>query len=146
MLRARVAALLRADGAIVGALPGGIYPLADGDPSVLAPALYPAAFDAFGDVLPCALVRDGGTFGAGPRGALGGQAIVDVLLWEPRGRATIAAVLPLIRRALDGVRADTSAHHAYRLTYAGESPALRDQALRDAEHAWSRWQTAYTIK
>ncbi len=144
MLRLRIAAMLRQHEQIGPLLSGGVYPVGAADESAMDPKFYPAAFDGHGEIRPTALVRDASGFGAGFPGMGASQAIVDVLLWAPDATALDAA-LPLIRKLLEGARADTDALHTYPLRFAGQAQSLRDPAL-DCEHAWSRWQAATVLK
>lgn len=147
MLRVALRSRLAASSALAGILAGGIYPLAESDPDYLARETYPAAFDAWGDLLPTALVRDGGAFGIGPHGARGASQVVDILLWQQRGRDSIDAALIEIRRLLEPAALVTTANlWVYQLRYAGDGPSVRDQGLNDAEHGWQRWQAAIAVK
>ena len=148
MLRVRVASYIRdfEGGAFTGSLTGGIYPETEDDPSVMDPLYYPMAFDDVGAIRPTLLVRDGGDFTTGPKGAAAANQIVDLLLWEQGGRTIIGAMLPLLRKLLEGARLDTSSLYVYRFDYAGASSDIRDQVLGDAEHAWQRWQTVSVVK
>jgi hypothetical protein len=147
MLRVAIRNRLYSSSALRGILSGGIYPLADSDPDYLSQDTYPAAFDGFKQVLPTALVRDGGSFGAGPYGSRGSSAVVDILLWQARGRDQIDAALKEIRRLLEPAAQVTTANlWVYQLRHAGDGPSVRDQALGDAEHGWQRWQLATALK
>lgn len=149
MLRVALRNRLNSSSALVGILAGGIYPLADTDPDYLAKdvAQYAAAFDQWGELLPTALVRDGGSFGIGPYGSRGASAVVEILLWQQRGRDAIDAALREIRRLLEPAALVTTADlWVYQLRHAGDGPSVRDQALGDAEHGWQRWQVATALK
>lgn len=139
MLRAAVAALLRGDGVMRATLPGGIWPEDGDDPSALSAKHYPAAFDAIGNVLPTALVRDDGAFpfGGGDRTA---SVVFRLLVWQQTGRAAIDAALARADFLLTGATVNVGAPTVYRIEYAGAGPDGRDPALADAEIGWSRWQ------
>lgn len=146
MLRKEIAALLRSNAALVGALPGGIYPLADTDADYLSRDTYPAAFDDFGEVLPTALVRDSGGFPQGPAPARGSSQVVDILLWQQRGRDAIDAASRVLRVLVTGGMVAPSGLYVYQLRYAGDGPSVRDPGLDDAEHGWQRWQAVVVTK
>lgn len=145
-LRIAVRDRLNASDAFRGALPGGLYPLSDDDPSWMGPQSFPAAFDAHGDILPCCLVRDDGTFAFGPQGARAQQAVITLLFWQQRGRRDIEAAMRIARVWLDGARLTTDGLYVYRLTHAGDGAPTTDPALGEAEHGWSRWQSATVTK
>jgi hypothetical protein len=139
MLRAQVAALLKADGVMLAALPGGIFPTDDTQPSYMAREAYPAAFDTNKQIRPCLLVQDEGTFPFG-----GGETTVSatfrLLVWQQSGRDAIEGALRRAYGLLNGARVNAGADWVYRFEFAGDGPNVRDQGLRDAEHGWSRWQ------
>lgn len=146
MLRVEVRNFLYADDTLRGVLAGGIYPLADSDPDYMGEKAYPAAFNEHGEILPVALVRDGGSFPHGPSGARGAMAIVDILLWQQAGRDAIDAALKQMRVLLDNARVSTQGLWVYRIAYAGDGPSVQDPAIADAEHGWQRWQVAVATK
>jgi hypothetical protein len=147
MLRVALRSRLASSSALAGILTGGIYPVTDADPNYLSRDTYPAAFDAWGDLLPVALVRDSGSFNIGPYGARGASQVVDILLWQQRGRDSIDAALRDIRRTLEPAAQVTTANlWVYQLRFAGDGPSVRDMGLNDAEHGWQRWQAATVVK
>lgn len=139
MLRTQVAALLKADGVMLAALSGGIYPTVDTEASYMAREVYPAAFDVNKQVRPCLLVQDEGSFpfGGGDRTL---SATFRLICWQQGGRDKIEAGLRRAYTLLNGARVNTGVDWVYRFEFAGDGPNLRDQGLRDAEMAWSRWQ------
>jgi len=139
MLRQEVATLLRGDGGMLATLPGGIYPSADYQASALSKADYPAAFDSFGELLPVALVQDDGSF-ALPTTRRTVSDTFRVMVWQQRGRDSIDGALARAFGLLNGATLNAGAAWVYEIQYAGDGPALRDQALADAEFGWSRWQ------
>lgn len=145
-LRVAVRDRLFASDAFRGALPGGIYPLSDDDPSWMGPQSYPAAFDEFGDIKACCLVRDDGSFAFGPRGARAQQSVVTLLFWQQRGRRDIEAAMRIARVWLDGARPTVGGLYVYELIHAGDGTPTTDPALAEAEHGWSRWQGATVTK
>lgn len=147
MLRVALRNRLYSSSALRGILSGGIYPLADTDPDYLSKETYPDAFDDYKQLRPTALVRDGGSFGAGPYGSRGAQRVVDILIWQQRGRDSIDAALKEIRRLLEPAALVTTADlWVYQLRFAGDGASVRDPALGDAEHGWQRWQIATALK
>jgi hypothetical protein len=138
---------LNSSSALRGILAGGIYPLTDDAPDELSKANYPDAFDSWGELLPTALVRDSTATPQGPYGARGASQVIDVLLWQQRGRDKIDAALKEIRRLLEPATALTTADlWVYRIRYAGDINVGQDSALGDAEHGWQRWQVATALK
>ena len=139
MLRLEVASLLGADGVLAAILPGGVWPTDDARASAMAAKTYPAAFDAKGEILPTALVQEDGAFPFAGTPATVGDTF-RVLVWEQRGRAHIDGALARIFVLLNGAQVGATGLWVYELQFAGEGPSVRDQALADAEHGWSRWQ------
>lgn len=139
MLRTAVRDLLNDDGTLTALLTGGIYPTADSQASILTKQDHPAAFDSYGKVLPTALVQDDGVFPF-PGTDRTVSALVRVLFWQQDGRDSLEAALRRTFDLLNGARVALSAGWVYQFAFAGESPTLRDPALGEAEHGWSRWQ------
>lgn len=137
MLRLEVANLLRPELAAI--LQGGVWPDGDNDASKLSKASYPAAFSAIGEVLPVALVQDGGMF-ALPTTARTVSDTFEVIVWQQRGRESIDAALARIFATLQGATLNAGTSWVYQIQFAGEGPNVRDQALADAEQGRSRWQ------
>lgn len=137
MLRTAIAQLLAADATLAALLSGGVYPLSNDQPSSLSRQYYPAAFDEFGGVLPCALVQDDGATPGGSTSKTG-QMFARVVFWQARGRDVIDAAAQRVYTLLDGAQPTVSGVYVYRLSFAGEGGA-QDQAL-SAEQLWSRWQ------
>ena len=139
MLRLEVAGLLRGDGVMLAALPGGIYPETDQQASVLSQQAYPEAFNAIDEVLPTLLVQDDGMFPLPiTRGTV--SDTFRLLVWQQRGRDAIDGALARAFALLNGARVNAGAAWVYEIQFAGEGPNIRDQALGDAELGWSRWQ------
>lgn len=137
MLRLEVATLLRSELGVI--LPGGVWPDGDNDASRLSKATYPAAFNAIGEVLPVALVLDDGMFPL-PATDRTVSEIIRVMFWQQRGRESIDAALGRVFTLLQGATLSAGSSWVYQIQFAGEGPNVRDRALADAEHGWSRWQ------
>lgn len=146
MLRKEVAAALRANSAIVGALPGGIYPLVDNDPVEMSKQHYPAAFDTFGSILATCLVRDNGDTIAGPRQAHGSSIFFDLLFWEQDTQAGIEEAQRRSRILLDSGIIAPAGLYIYEIKYAGSTTGVRDPGIDDARHAIQRWQATAVVK
>jgi hypothetical protein len=146
MLRVAVAAALRANSAINGALPGGIYPFEDNDPVEMSRDTYPAAFDGFKQILPTLLVRDNGDVAAGPRPAHGASFLFDLLFWQAEGQVAIEEAQRRARILLDGGIVAPAGLYIYQVRYAGSTTDVRDPGLDGARHAIQGWQTFGAVK
>lgn len=146
MLRKEIAGALRANSALVGALPGGIYPYADNDPTEMSSTHYPNAFDAFKSILATCLVRDNGDLIAGPRQAHGSAIFFDLLFWEQDTQAGIEAAMKRSRLLLDSGIVSPAGLWIYEIRYAGSTTGIRDPGLDDARHAIQRWQATAVVK
>lgn len=146
-LRHVIAQALRDDVAIAALLTGGVYPTGTTDATdqtALSRLGTPAAFDARGDVLPCAVVAEEPSAGFGPI-PLATLGVVRIWLYQQRGRATIDAVARLVAIKFDRARV-TADGRPCTLRYAGTGgSSTTDQALRDASLGWVRVQANYLL-
>lgn len=138
MLRQEIATRLRDSGQLA-LLTGGIWPHEDAQSSALTKKAYPAAFDSKGEILPTALVQDGGMF-ALPTTRQTVSDTFEVIVWQQRGRESIDGALAKVFTVLNGAAFGAGTAWVYELQFAGEGPNVRDQALADAEQGRSRWQ------
>lgn len=147
MIREPVRAYLAADAALMATLVGGLYPEATGATAgqgELTREGTPAAFDEFGDVKVAGLVVEDATIPFGP--PHGTQALFRVLVYQRRGRDGIDAANRRVFALLNRRRLDVGYGFIYEIRFAGFGPQARDQALRDAELGWSRWQAVQTLR
>jgi hypothetical protein len=140
MLRSSIASRLRADTSLQALLPGGIFPNGDEQASSMSKEDFPTAFDDKGEIIPCCLVQDDGSFSV-PNLSQGVSATFRIFVWQQRGRETIDAALVRFRFVLKPLTLQVGSLYVYELQWAGDGPNLRDQALDDAEFGWSRWQS-----
>lgn len=144
MLRSAIATRLAADSSLQVLLSGGIFPTGDEQASSMSKEDFPSAFDDKGEIRPCCLVQDDGSFSL-PNLEQGVNATFRIFVWQQRGRETIDAALARFRFVLAPLTLQVGALYVYQLQWAGDGPNLRDQALDDAEIGWSRWQAVSTL-
>lgn len=146
-LRHVIAQAIRDDPAIATLLTGGIYPtgvLDADDQTCISKQTTRLAYDARGDVLPCALVAEEPSAGLGPI-PLATLGVVRIWLYQQRGRGTIDLVAKGIAIRFDRERV-TADERPCTLRYAGiGGSSTTDPALRDASVGWVRVQANYLL-
>jgi hypothetical protein len=123
-MRDTIQAALTADATLTTTLPGGVHAEAQ-----ISRQLTPAAFDANGELQPCALVRIETTAQHGPfTGAvLSARTYILVYFYQRQGYANIDAALARVRALLHESRLGT---RTWDIAWAFDSGDLVDEAMR----------------
>ena len=112
---------LAADVELAALLTGGMYVGLE-----ITRQKTPAAFDANGEVKPCALVRDGSLAPVEPHPD-GARAYVDIFLYQYQGIETIAQARQRIYRLLHRQKAGILG--VWEIRHANDVPVIDDPAL-----------------
>ena len=133
-MKAEVAALMAADATIAAALTGGIYATV----TALSKAQTAAAFDSFGRVKPCALVKLEMEAATGPRGAFKRQ-IAQLYFYESMGSAGIQSAADRTRVVLQ----ESKLANGWEVKFMDTLPDLWDDVL-EANMIISRYTAVRT--
>lgn len=90
---------LAADATLAGYLTGGLYAAVDVPGGEITRQATPAAFDEFGEILPCGLVNGGGDVPAGPTDH-SGEMLVSVWLYHRTSDAANETAAARVRALL----------------------------------------------
>jgi hypothetical protein len=99
-LRDDVKTVLDADAELVALLTGGIYDASDLEGSEITRQSAPDAFDANGEILPCALIRLGTNAQTGPYDA-SQRTSIRIFYYQRSGYDVIDQAIDLVRVDLD---------------------------------------------
>lgn len=128
--------LLSADGTLTGYLTGGIHNGAD--VGEISRQNTPAAFDAAGELLPCALVQYESEVDFGPV-YTGSQLFVQIFLYQRYGSATINSARNRIYTLLHRQKVGAAGLGNYETHHANTLLGMHDPGL-DASLATARYQ------
>jgi len=123
-MRDTIQAALAADTTLATTLPGGVHA-----GTGISRQRTPDAFDAHGELRPCALVRIETTTQYGPytgTGALSARTYVLVYVYQRQGYASIDPALARIRALLHKTRLGTG---TFEIVWADDSDDLEDEGL-----------------
>ena len=123
-MRETIRATLTADVTLTGTLTGGVYALRE-----LTRQSAPGAFDANGEIKPCALVRIEAEAQHGPftgAAALSARTYVVVVLYQRDGFTTIDAAMTRVRALLHRSKLGTG---TWDIAWADDSGDLEDEGL-----------------
>lgn len=125
-MRDTIYTALAGDGTLLATLTGGVHV------DTISRQRTPAAFDANGELLPCALVRIESDVQHGPytgAAALSGRTYVLVYAYQRRGYDAIDAALDRVRALLHRAKLGTG---TWDIVWGDDSADLEDQALNCA--------------
>lgn len=120
-MRSEIVDYLGADVALMGTLSGGLH-----EGAQISRQLTPGAFDANGEILPCALVRDGSDAPTGPHPD-GARVMVEIYFYERAGYANIQTAMQRVYQLLH--RENAWIQGVWEIRHADSLRELRDDAL-----------------
>jgi hypothetical protein len=128
-------AAMQADATLSGLLTGGVHTTNE-----ISRQDTPDAFDANGEIQPCALVKISSESAFGPR-SIGGRQLINVYLYERQGTTNIDAALNALRPLFHNTKVGAASDKAWWSTWANEVRDQRDDAL-DCDMAMVQFQVA----
>jgi len=137
----QIAALLQADSSLTAILSGGIFIAGDLGAAGISRDATPAAFDADGYLLPCAIVKQRGDVPTFEAGDIAGQVtsanvVVEIYIYEDTTYAAIDAAKPLIYGLLQGAVLSDSfeIYLSNTLSRQRDTGALQDNSLERVDY------------
>jgi hypothetical protein len=121
-MRGAIKTLIEGDATLSGLLTGGVFAGRE-----ISRNDTPGAFDANGEIQPCALVKLSTESAFGPR-AIGGNQVIDIYLYERDGTTTIDQAIDAMRDLLHNTKISSGA--AWWCEWSNDIRDTYDDALR----------------
>lgn len=133
-LRSVVKTAIEGDGTLAALLTGGVHAVTE-----ISREEASGAFDANGEIQPCALVKLPSEFSDGPLSMTGRQAL-DIYIYERQGYATIDQCLDPLRALLHRQKIGAAADKIFEVRHTDD---VKDQ--RDIATGWSLHLSRFEI-